>query len=377
MTEVEFLSLLIGDIYDAALDLSAWSAVLEKFCGYVGATAAMIFWQDSTLKIAQRYYSWGDEPHFTKLYFEKYVGLSPFITLPHFVDVGEVKSVRELIPWSEIQDTKFYKEWMLPQDYVDNVFVTLDKSKTSYASIAVTRTQRHSPAHEEVCRRMQLVTPHVRRAVLIGKMIDLHKFDAASLLAAMDGLAAAIFLVDAASRIVNVNAAGRSMLDEGMVMTSEHGVLIAVDAQAQASLREVVDASLRGDEQVGTKGVAVGLTAKDNERYLAHILPLTSGARQKADFRRSATAAIFVSKAALNIPSPPEVLARLYKLTPSELRVLHAVVEVGGVPSIAEALGISEATVKVHLHHVFQKTGARRQADLVKIVAGAKSPLAG
>lgn len=69
-------------------------------------------------------------------------------------------------------------------------------------------------------------------------------------------------------------------------------------------------------------------------------------------------------------------LAKLYKLTPSELRVLHAVVEVGGVRAIADALGVSQATVKTHLHHVFQKTGTRRQIDLVKLVAGIAIPSA-
>jgi DNA-binding NarL/FixJ family response regulator len=56
---------------------------------------------------------------------------------------------------------------------------------------------------------------------------------------------------------------------------------------------------------------------------------------------------------------------------------LMAIVDVGGVPEIAPVLGISETTVKTHLQHVFEKTGTQRQADLVKIVAGYMSPLAG
>ena len=62
-------------------------------------------------------------------------------------------------------------------------------------------------------------------------------------------------------------------------------------------------------------------------------------------------------------------------MTPSELRVLLAIVQVGGVPETAEALGIGEATVKTHLHRLFNKTGAGRQADLVKLIAEFSSPL--
>jgi DNA-binding CsgD family transcriptional regulator len=76
------------------------------------------------------------------------------------------------------------------------------------------------------------------------------------------------------------------------------------------------------------------------------------------------------------MPATPEIIARHYGLTPSELRVLLAVIEVGGVPEVAEALGIAETTVKTHLGKVYGKTGTARQADLVKLVAGFASPLA-
>lgn len=41
----------------------------------------------------------------------------------------------------------------------------------------------------------------------------------------------------------------------------------------------------------------------------------------------------------------------------------------------ARALGVAEAAVKTHLHRLFGKPGATRQADLVKLVAGFSSPL--
>jgi len=50
---------------------------------------------------------------------------------------------------------------------------------------------------------------------------------------------------------------------------------------------------------------------------------------------------------------------------------------VGGVPEVALALGIAVTTVKTHLGRLFEKTGATRQADLVRLVAGYAMPLAG
>ena len=69
------------------------------------------------------------------------------------------------------------------------------------------------------------------------------------------------------------------------------------------------------------------------------------------------------------------MIAKAYKLTPMELRVMLAIVEVGGVPEVAEALGIAETTVKTHLGRIYKKTDSERQADLVKLVAGFSNPL--
>jgi DNA-binding CsgD family transcriptional regulator len=91
----------------------------------------------------------------------------------------------------------------------------------------------------------------------------------------------------------------------------------------------------------------------------------------------TAVAALFVRKAALAMSSRSEAVGKMFKLTPTELRVLLAIVEVGGVPEVAVALGVAETTVRTHVSRLFEKTGATRQADLVKLVAGYATPMAG
>ena len=51
------------------------------------------------------------------------------------------------------------------------------------------------------------------------------------------------------------------------------------------------------------------------------------------------------------------------------------IVELSGVPETADALGITQATVKTHLHRLFRKTATARQVELVKLVAGFANPL--
>jgi DNA-binding CsgD family transcriptional regulator len=377
MHETEQLSALIGEVYDAALDPSLWTDVLGKAARFVGGPAAGLYSKDATSKTGSVAYGYGIEPPYTQLYFDKYVKLDPTTTGHFFAEIEEPVATGDLIPYDDFLETRFYKEWARPQSLVDTLTVVLDKSATSVALFGVFRHERDGVVDDEMRRRMRLIVPHIRRAVLIARVIDLNKAEAATLADTLDGLAAGMFLVDANARIIHANAAGHAILAAGDFLRAAGGRLVARDAQTDRLLREIFTAAGNGDAAIGIKGIALPLTARDGERHVAHVLPLTSGARRRAGTAYAAVAALFVHKAALETPSPPEAIAKAYKLTPTELRILLAVVEVGGVPEVAEALGIADGTVKTHLHHLFEKTNTTRQAELVKLVAGYSNPLLG
>jgi len=196
--------------------------------------------------------------------------------------------------------------------------------------------------------------------------------EAATLADALDGLDAGLFVVDATGRIVHANASGSAMLQARLILRCADGRLAACEARAAAALRELIPKAVGPD----AKPTAVPLSAGDGRHYVAHLVPLASGTR-RTGAGYPAIAAVLVHRAAIETHCRPEVIAELYHLTPSELRVLLAIVEVGGVAETAHTLGIAEATVKTHLHRVFGKTGTSRQADLVKLVAGFSNPLVG
>jgi DNA-binding CsgD family transcriptional regulator len=131
----------------------------------------------------------------------------------------------------------------------------------------------------------------------------------------------------------------------------------------------------RGDLEIGSKGITLLLTAQEGECRVAHVLPMAAAARRRAGVPGAVVAAVFVCRATLETPSSPDVIRRAYQLTPAELRVLLAIVNIGGVPEVATALGVADSTIKTHVGRLFDKTGAVRQADLVKLVAGFSTPL--
>ena len=377
MLDDERLSRLVSDIYDAALDAALWPGVLEQTAAFVRGSAASLYAKDVASKTGNVAYQFGMDPRYEQLYLQKYIKLDP-TSLGYFIaEIEEPVSTTDVMPYDEFLETRFYKEWVRPQGLVDSAHAMLEKSVTTAAAFVVFRHERDGLVDDEARHRMRLIVPHFRRATLIGKVIDLKKMEAATFADTLDCIGAGTFLVGVNGRVVHANIAGRALLEKGDVLHSASGRLTASDHEADQTLADIFAAAGNGDASIGTKGIALPLLACDGKPYVAHVLPLSSGVRRLGGAPYGAVAAIFVHKAALNRPSPPEAIAKAYKLTPTELRVFLAIVEVGGVPEVAETLGVAGSTVKTHLGRLYEKTGSRRQADLVKLFCGFSNPLLG
>jgi DNA-binding CsgD family transcriptional regulator len=228
---------------------------------------------------------------------------------------------------------------------------------------------------DEMRARLQLIVPHVRRAVLIGRMIGFKQAEAAAFTQTLDALCAAVFLLDGGGRLVHANTAGHELLDASDVLRATGGRLAAVNAETEVILNTAVTTAARGDLTVGASGIALPLIARGGTHHIAHVLPLRSGLRAQSERASGASVALFVRRVGMECRPSSDLVRQTYKLTPAELRVLFGIVEVGGVPDVAASLGVAETTIKTHLGRVFEKTGTSRQADLVKLVAGFSSPL--
>jgi DNA-binding CsgD family transcriptional regulator len=319
----------------------------------------------------------GLDSQYLQLYRRQYAKLDPRATAFFCYEAGEIVSTSDVIPYDEFLSTRFYVEWAQPQGWVDSAQVILQKSAARYVQLGFLRTQASGLVDDDMRHRIGMIVPHISRAALIAGIINAKIGEATNLADAADALQTAMFLVEATGRILHANAAGYKLLDSAGPLRVIAGRLVASDALSDRMLREVFLASAQGDDAVGNRGVAIHIQANNGETYLAHVLPLTSGERRSDSLAGRATAALFVQKVTELRISPPESLAKTFKLTPSELRVLLAIVAIGGVPKVAASLGITQGTVKTHLKRLFRKTGSSRQADLVKLVAKFSTPLLG
>jgi DNA-binding CsgD family transcriptional regulator len=364
------LSIVIGCIYDAAIDPTLWRLALQNACEFIGGHSAVLFWHDAATERSEALHLYNADPHYNALYFEKYLPLNPLFPAATFMEAGVVHTSNEVVPQAELVETRFYKEWIEPQGIVDAIAVNLEKGPTRASLLNIRMDASYGMADEEALRRTRLLVPHFQRAVAIGRLFDQGKSTETVLTKTLDHVEAGVFLVGVDGSSVFANEEAKGMLADGTLVRAKGDSLVATVPEANRMLRDIFIAAEKGDASVGVDGVAIPLSASSRDRWFAHVLPLTSGNRQQTGAMYSAVAAVFIRKRALDKAPPLEALARRYKLTASEIRVLDAVLKVSNVKAMSELLGVSQATVKTHLHNLFRKTATSRQSDLVKLMAG-------
>ena len=206
--EIRQLSALIADIYDAALIQAPGPLSLQE-CARCRRSSANFFSQQSASRGAVLHFEWGNDPDYERLYQEEYYKLNPLVPATSFVDVGKVFSLSDMIPYEEFEETRFYKEWVAPQGFVDVIGANLDKSPTAAAMLAVRRRAKDGRVDAECRRKMELIVPHLRRAVLIGNVVETHKTAANALGDTLMALADGVLLVDPRGRITFRQPSGR------------------------------------------------------------------------------------------------------------------------------------------------------------------------
>lgn len=366
---------LVATIYDAALDASQWRGTLASLAGFVGGSSAALYSKELATGGGEFYFDSGFiDAQARRLYCERYAFLDPTTSCHLFAPIDEPMATDELVPYGEFVESRFYREWADPQRVAYGVSAVLEKAGSRAAIFGVFQPENDGPVGADMRCRMRLLAPHLRRATLVGRTVGLCEERSASLAEAMDRMSAGVFPVAENGALLHANDAGRSMAARGDMLRISRGELVLDDSEARARLLESVVAARRGDAALGGRGVSLSMKGQGGEPYVAHVLPMRGGSRREVGGSRTACA-VFVRRAVVEPPCEPALLARTYGLTPTELRVLLAIVEVGGVPEVAEALGVAETTVKTHLARLFGKTGTSRQAELVKLVAGFASPV--
>jgi DNA-binding CsgD family transcriptional regulator len=113
----------------------------------------------------------------------------------------------------------------------------------------------------------------------------------------------------------------------------------------------------------------VALTLEESRRYAAEVTPLS-----RESERNGGLAALLLQEIGKLQPLPDEILVKLYGLTRAEARLVTLLAQDLSLEDAAAALGVARTTAKTHLQHVFEKTGTKRQQQVIRLALSAIAP---
>jgi DNA-binding CsgD family transcriptional regulator len=169
------------------------------------------------------------------------------------------------------------------------------------------------------------------------------------------------------------------LTNQGKVLAANYLIEALTDhirwrAQNRASLKDPIAdtlfrqavAPLAMDQVAPVRSFAVR-GADANAAMVAHVIPIRGVVRDI--FMRCAGVLVLTPVTLLQAP-PVELVQSLFDLTPAEARVARSLSAGETVEKIASIGGVSLNTIRTQVRGVLEKTGCRRQAEVVALLGG-------
>jgi DNA-binding CsgD family transcriptional regulator/PAS domain-containing protein len=375
---VERLSSLIGTIYDCVITPERWTRVLEEIRAELGfATAVLSAYSLTDMRVGVNAASGTDVVQMTQNgveYAADIVELWGGVERIQQYPLGEPIVQSQAVPRDVIFGNRYYLEWALPKGLFDAVGVGLVRDQTMIGNAIFSQHQSVGAIDDAQVTGLRLLAPHIRRAVTISNLFDMKTVEAATFAATVEALTVGVVLADENSKIVHTNAAATAMLAAGDPIVVRQGRIAVQSATTTSTLQSAVAQAAKDEAVLGQKGIGIPIPRSGGDPLVIHVLPLRRS-RVRSGLIQRAAAALFVAPASAPRQLPHDALTQLYDLTPAEVRIFELICEGQTQTAISELLGIAVSTVKTHLLHVFDKTGCRRQIDLMRLAKSLTFPV--
>lgn len=374
----------IGDIYDAALDVSLWPRVLARICQLNDANTAVISALDTlnpdyNLFITHNF----DQERLLAAY--RSDGMDVLEMELHGKHLMQ-KGIGSIALSSEIFGSQekyievageFFERCSRPFNVYWLAGVLLDYNEFRWSVLGVHRPEDWPPLTKANTDSLGRLGLHIRRSLHIHRQLTEARQQNAALYRMLDGLSSGVILLNGEGQVRYANReAERQLAGHGALGLNRLKQLRASrpndDTELQALIRGAIAVGLRRcvDDRIG--GV-LGLRNGQGEPLMLTINPLSEWAGFSELQRDQVAAAVFLSRPDQRHALSRRLLKQSYGLTERECDICEAFVNQASLDEVAETCEISVETVRHYLKLIFDKTGQHSQAELMRLLMGLRT----
>ncbi|HVV91881.1 MAG TPA: hypothetical protein VHD15_00535 [Hyphomicrobiales bacterium] len=345
----------IADLFDAATDNRRWPG-FSRLVGKAAGIEDVAVWVAAGDQIPEFSIvdTWRDQVEAYRVHFRQ---LDPWAASLARAAPETVMLGYEHMPEDELLKTEFYNDFARPGGMFRPMGVRLALAPRTFATIGsdLPGARRRFEAADKP--RLQRVVPYVKRALQLRLRLGRQAPKLGS--AALDALAFGIVVAAADGRIAFANAVAEALAGAGAGITLTGRVVGAGRPADAAKLARLIrDAAGGGAGGIARVAGSAGL-----------LVVLVTPLPRRADGDLGTGYALLSLRPARDEPAfDAATLRQAFGLSPAQAEIAMALFEGHAPEAIAARRGIRISTLRTHLAHIFLRTGARDQRDLVRVL---------
>lgn len=357
------LSELVGSIYETVVDPSACPNMLNGLADLLGATGgAQVGAYNCKARTATMLAPRVDPkelPSFSQYWADVWRQCDKH-------PIGAVFVPEMRISHRDRRHTSMSNGSLQPQIQESIMGTTLLTEGSVSTVVSVSRPYSEGEFDATEIRLFAALIPHLQRAVQLRLRLAALDGPPTSSAEMLNRLPHAVLLVDAWARVIFANQAATKILSAGDGLFLDRDGLKAEMAEDTRRLRQTIADCAERTSELGGAGGRLRLSRRDQGPLTMLVIPHRTQVTW-IDVLRPA-AILFIADAEQTAVVRSERLGQNFGLTPAEAVFAAEISKGDGLQAAASRLGVSLTTVRTHLAHVFDKTGTRRQAELVRLI---------
>ena len=275
-------------------------------------------------------------------------------------------------------DTPMYRRLLWPCGLRYLAGTAIINTPKAYASLWMGRSEGAGDCPPESTQRFFEFVPHFGRAMAIHHRLRLSLMQAELATGVFDRVSVGVVLldVDGDPILANREAVRIALRRDGLVfsdrcLAAEHP---ADSKRLRELIRQVGQSESPTEDSENTFGGAIRIKRPSGQSDY-HVVAMPLPRRCQPGDGSGAVSVLFITDPDRAHRPVSFLFGGLYGLTDAESRLVCELLEGRGLTAAAEQLGLSRNTVHSQLSSIFQKTGTRRQGELLRLLLGGVAPI--
>jgi DNA-binding CsgD family transcriptional regulator/PAS domain-containing protein len=367
MARAEAILASVRRIHDASLTADAWQPALQSIIDLLGGDHAILLASDHTRADGAMAACVGmDQSGFARFAsLEAAQWIEPAMGA---IRSGAAVTRSRLMPDRQFERSGFYNDLVRPVGGFHAMVVAHQAPRLS-SFVSVCRPRQAGDFDADEVAVMQALSPHFATALTVRQRLGRADLAAEGAWSALDRLNTGVIVTDATAAVVFANKAAERLFGNRKLCLDGDGLCID-DAAASRKLRGLIAACVVPSASNSSAGGTIELPR--SARHAGLRIEVTRFQTERIGFDLVGCdrplALLLVSDPQEHRRERMAALQLRFGLTHAEAEFALQIVKGDGRAAAATRSNITVGTARSHLERIFEKTGVRRQAELVRLI---------